>query len=175
MSINVKALAEALPDDQEWSESELEGVIGEIADVPAWDGASLGGARAMLSAGKFVLAKPAANSRDLVYVKNPSPPQPLGFMEQQQAELDRRAAEERALLETSNKTQAQNDERLNGLAKATEAAYFRYQVVHLLIELGVLSPDTPLPAPPEAGRRITYNGPPQPGSPAYDAMESFRP
>jgi hypothetical protein len=167
MSVNVEALAEALPDDTEWSEDELEALIARIAEVPEPSGAATNAARAMLVAAKLVVKGTRDGHDGYRYRKNPSPPKPLSFMEQQQAGIDRAVADERDKLRQINEAERNAEELLNGPARRAEDAQFRARAISLLVEFGLLPEDTPIPVVPQVGSRIDYHGPPQPGSFAY--------
>jgi len=167
MSVNVEMLAAMLPDAVEWSQDELEALIARIAEVPEPSGAATGGARAMLVSAKLVIKGTRDGHSGYRYRKNPNPPKPLSFMEQQQAGIDRLKADERDRLVQLNEAAKGADELLNGAARRAAAVAFRAQLIPVLVEFGLIPADTPIPTVPQVGNRIDYHGPPQPGSPAY--------
>jgi hypothetical protein len=166
MGVNLPKLADALPDDTEWAEDELEALIARIADVPEPSGAVTGAARAMLVAGRFVIKGQREGHSGYRYRKNPNPPNPLNPLEQQGITHQRAVDDELAKLRQINEAERQAEETLNGPVRQAAEVAFRAQIIPVLVEFGLIPADTPIPTMP--GRRLTYTGPPQPGSPAWE-------
>lgn len=166
MALNARRLAEALPKDTWFTQSELEEWIAQTAKIKPHDNAAKGAAVAILSGEKLILARACTqpNAGQWEWVKNPNPPAELSWQEARQAEIDRRVAQDLDVLKQINDATKMQEEVLHGPARRAEEAQFRARVISLLKELNLVPQDTPVPVVEQVGNRIDYAGPPMPGS-----------